>query len=505
MPKQPQILWVGEWLPDQPDYQNQGSANVRNVFPRTQTSYGPVATPSPYSDALGDRCQGAAAYISNSGNTNIFAGDATKLYNLVSGGSTWTDVSKGGGYNTPATGQWHFDVFNNIALATNYADPIQAFTLGSSTAYADLSADAPKAKYIETVKGFLVTAYTNDGTFGVQPQRVWWSGLADPTNWPTPGSIAAAQAQSSYNDLFGAAGSITGLIGNLGTADAAVFMEHAVWRMLYVGPPLTFDFLPAEGVKGCPAPNSIVQYGNLVYYLGEDGFYVFDGTSSQPIGAQKFDSTFYADLDQSYMERVWAAVDPANKTIMWAYPGAGNTNGNPNHILIYNWSLQRAAILDITLEVVMRLVSIGYTLDELYTVLGYTIDGLPAGLDSALWQGGLTLLGLFDTDHKLNFFTGENLAATVDTTETQFIPGKRAIITNARPLVDGGIPSVAVGHRDRLVDPVTWTSAIPMNSLGTSPVRTSGRYTRAEITLPAGSDFLNIQGTEIEASSAGIR
>lgn len=505
MPKQPQTLWVGEWLPDQPDYQNPGSSTVLNVYPRTQTSYGPIASITPYTDALDDVCQGAAAYISNADNINIFAGDKAKLYNLVSGGSSWSDVSKSGGYATPADGQWNFELFNNIAIATNYADPIQAFTLESSTAFDDLSGDAPKAKYVSAIKGFLVVANTDDGTFGVQSQRVWWSALADPTSWPTPGGVSAAQVQSSYNDLFGSAGSITGLVGNLGTADGAVFMEHAVWRMIYAGPPLVFDFLPAEGVKGCPAPNSIVQYGNVVFYLGEDGYYAFDGTSSRPIGANKFDKTFYADLDQTYMNRVWGAVDPINKLIMWAYPGAGNSGGNPNRILFYNTVLDRASIANITCEVIMRLLSIGYTLNELYTVLGYTIDGLPAPLDSRVWQGGQLLLGIFDTANKLDYFTGPNLSPTVDTTEIQPYQGKRANITNTRALVDGGTPSIAIGRRDRLVDPVSYTSSVAMNSLGTSPVRTSGRYIRGEITLPSGSIFNHLQGIEFESNEAGIR
>ncbi len=503
MPKQPQVLWVGEWKPDQPDYQNTGSSNIRNVYPRTETSYGPIGSMSPYTDALDDRCQGAAAFISTGGNINVFAGTSDKLYHLVAGGSAWTDVSKGGGYSTPPSGQWHFDFFNDAVIATNFTDPIQAFTLDSSTAFADLAGSPPKAKYVETIKGFLAAAYTDDGS--VESQRVWWSGLGDATSWPTPGGISAAQVQSSYNDLLGSDGAVQGIVGNLGTADGAVFMEHAVWRMIYTGPPLVFSFLPAEGVRGCPAPNSIVQYGNLVYYLGEDGFYVFDGTTSQPIGAQKFDRTFFNDIDTQYMDRVWGTADPLNKLIMWAYPGVGNTGGNPNHIILYNWSLNRASIIDVTVEVVVRLLSIGYTIDELYTILGYTIDTVPANFDSKVWQGGNILLGMFDTDHKLNYPNGPNLAVTVDTSEIQPFQGRKALITNARALVDGGTPSIAIGLRDRLVDPVSFTSPIAMNSLGVSPVRGSGRYARARITLPSGSDFTNIQGIELEASQAGIR
>jgi hypothetical protein len=505
MEKNPLKLKIGEWLPDLPDFDNPGSRNVRNVYAKTKDSYGPVASPAVYSGALDARNQGAVAYFDKLGNVNLFAGTATKLWRLTSGSVTWTDVSKVGGYNTPSDGQWKFEYFNGKVVATNYADPQQVFDIGTSAKFADLSAAAPRAAYCAFVKNFLMVANTYDAVSTAQPQRVWWPALADPTNWPTPGSIAAAQVQSSYNDLLGDNGVIQGIVGNLGNADGAIFMERAVFRVIYAGPPVVFDFPPAEGVRGCVAPNSIVQFGNLAYYLGPDGFYVFDGQSSQPIGADKFDKTFYADLDQSHMDRIVGVADPINRQIIWAYPGAGNMGGNPNHLLMYNWQLERATVCDVTCETIARMLSVGYTLDQLYTVLGYTLDTLPAPLDSRVWTGGQLLLGIFDVLHKLNYFTGPNLSPTVDTTESQPFSGRRFRVKGARPIVDGGVPSVAIGRRERLQDPVAFTPAVALNSLGLCPVRTSGRYGRARITLPAGSSFSHIQGVELDGDEAGSR
>jgi len=93
----------------------------------------------------------------------------------------------------------------------------------------------------------------------------------------------------------------------------------------------------------------------------------------------------------------------------------------------------------------------------------------------------------------------------VDTSELQPFPGRRALITGTRPLVNGGIPSVALGTRSRLVDPVSFNAATAMNSLGTCPQRASGRYVRAEITLPAGAAWTHMQGLELEATPAGVR
>lgn len=586
MPSTPITLPVAEWTPDMPAFQG-GSQNMRNVLPRTPTSYGPLSNIQTYSGPLMRRCQGAFACLDALGNVSVFTGDAKDLYRLTGGTTGWSTVSGGSSpYNSPADQLWLFVLFGQRVLATEINDPIQSYLLGTSATFSDLAyggitalqltqgggytpgsytltptntgggsgfagtvtvgvdgkldsfaisapgrlygsgttmpvpagagpgtggavvpviaAVAPKARYAAIVRNFLVAANTNDPANGAQPQRVWWSALNDPTNWPTPGTAAAAQVQSDYNDLLGSGGWIQGIVGNLGTADGAVFMERAVWRMVYAGPPAVFYFFAAEGVRGTPSPGSIVQIGPLVYYLGRDGFYVFDGTTSRPIGVNKVDKYFYATVDQNNMARVVGTFDPINKLVIWAWPDTSATNGNPNHLLIYNWQLDRWSIADVTLEHLTTLLSFGYTLDSM-NPLG-TLDSMPQlPLDSRAWTGGKDILAAFDTSHQLNYFTGQNLAATIDLGEQQPFPGRRAQVKNARPLVDGGTPSVAVGTRNRLVDSVSFNSATAMNSLGACPQRANGRYVRGEITIPAGTNWTHCQGLELEATPAGIR
>ena len=506
MPAAPITLPVAEWAPDMPAFQSPGCGNVRNVVPRTPTSYGPLSGLSVYSNALADRCQGAAAFLDAAGDVNLFAGDAHDLYALTSAGANWSVVSKAAAhpYAAPSESMWNFAVFGQRVLATDYVDPIQSFVFGASTAFADLAAGAPKCRYLAIVRNFLVAANTSDPTGGAQPQRVWWSALNDPTDWPTPGSAAAAEVQSDYNDLLGAGGWIQGIVGNLGTADGAVFMERAVWRMVYAGPPAVFYFFTAEGARGTPAPASIVQLGPLVYYLGRDGFYVFDGTTSRPIGVNKVDKYFYAHVDQNHLARVVGAIDPINKLVMWAWPDLSASGGNPNHLLIYNWQLDRWSIADLTIETLLSLMSFGVSLDQM-NVYG-TFDSMPQfPLDSRVWTGGKDMLGAFDPNHRLSFFSGQSLAASVETTELQPFAGQTALIKAARPLVDGGLPSVALGTRNRLVDSVSFNAPTTMNGLGTCPQRANGRYVRGEITIPAGADWTHLQGLELEATPSGVR
>lgn len=510
-PRPPIVLRVSEYAPDMPDYMNGQSDNVFNVIPRTPTSYGPLNSPAVFSSALTARCQGAFFGLDSTSSVRGFSGDNHDLYQLTGSSSAiWAAVSKSaGGYNILAEDQWTFLLYGTRIIALNISDPAQSFLMGSSANFADLisTANPPKAAYGAVIKTFLMLGNTSDPIYGVQPQRCWWSRNGDPTKFDDPNSALAAQFETSFQDLLGGGGRIQGIVGGLGTADGAVFMEHAIYRIMFVGAPVVFDFYAAQGVRGCKAPGSIAQLGTTVYFFAEDGFYAFDGTNTRPIGANRVDSTFTSTVDQSALQFVSSAIDPVNKLYLVAYPttGGGSTAMN---MLIYNWQLDRwstAIPLPSGFEIITRAISFGYTLDQLYTVLGYSLDTLPFTLDSRVWTDGNVLLGLFDTAHKLNFFTGTSLAAIVDTSENQPNPTGTTRIYNARPITDGGTPSVSIGVRNRQQDSVVFGTAVSMNAIGQSPQRARGRYMRARLTLPAGSVYKHISGVEVDGMPAGGR
>src|SRR3546814_749075 len=147
------IIPAGEWLPDLPPIENPGALTALNVVPKTLRSYGPWKQPAILSSsALDTRPLGAFSGTAYSGGVFTFAGDAAKLYRYSAG--AFADVSKSAGYATAANYSdtvsvgWHFTQLNNICLATNYSDAIQAWTMGTSSVFADLAATAPKGKYL---------------------------------------------------------------------------------------------------------------------------------------------------------------------------------------------------------------------------------------------------------------------------------------------------------------------------------------------------------------------
>jgi hypothetical protein len=495
------IIPLPEWLPDRPAHLNPGLVTCKNVIPRTQGSYGPFGDLASYSDALGARCQGAFTARDNVGNIQIFAGDATKLRLLTSAATTFGDVSRvsGGAYATSADDAWRFVQFGSTVIATNFADDIQSYVVGASTAFAQLAAAAPKAKYLAIWKDFLVL-----GHLQTNPQRVRWSAIDDPTSWPAIGSAAAAQMQSDQQDVVGDGGWIQGIVGGLGSADGVVIQERALWRTTYVGPPLVFTFDLVEGARGTPAPGSIVQLGGVVAYLGEDGFYVFDGQSSRPIGNEKIDKTFFADFDQSYASRMSSAVDPINKIFYWAYPGAGNSAGVPNRLLAYNWAIDRWSLIELSAEFVFRAGTFGYTADSA-DGLGYTVDTSPFGPDSRFWAGGKSILAGFDTSHRLGFFSGPALAATIETGDLDLGDGQRAYVSGVRPIADTAAVAASLGYRDTQAAAPFFTVATAPAPDGFCPQRVATRFPRARISIGAGASWSHLSAYEPRLQPEGRR
>jgi len=192
---------------------------------------------------------------------------------------------------------------------------------------------------------------------------------------------------------------------------------------------------------------------------------------------------------------------------MWAYPSKQAVDGNPDRILLYSWILDKFALVTgITCEILMRLLSIGYTLDQLYTIFGYTIDTVPAPFDSQVWLGGALQTGLFDSSHKMSFLTGPALEATIELSETEPVPGRRSLVNGARIMMDVSAsgasvaPTLSIGHRETQQQTVTYSQAFPMNSLGICSGRASGRYIRAKCVIPAGSTWTNFYGVELDES-----
>ena len=519
MPLVRRMVPFPEWTPDRPRY-NRGLAKAQNCYPRTSgpdasVSYGPWPGPQPFSTALPARCVGSFAARSLAGNVAIFAATQTKLYKLTTAGA-WLDVS-GAVYSTPVDGNWEFCQFGEYVICTNLADPVQVFQLDVSAAFANLAGSPPKAKHICVREpGFVVLGHL-DVAGTIYPNGEQWSGYNNHTSWPTPGTGTASQQQSDRNILpFG--GWVQRLIGPVGGAAGASFTDTAIFRVEYAQPPLVFRYVGTVQNRGCMAPFSVMPVAvsnsqTVALFIAEDGVYAFDGTTAAPIGQNKVDLYIRTLFSRSWQSRICAMQDPERKLVLWMLP---TQSGNSTTILAYAWAIGAFSELDPAAMITApgefaapTLMALGYTTDGL-DVLGTPVDLLSFPMDSRAYTGGTPLIGYFDSNHKLNYFTGPPLDPEIDTGQIDGSVlgafGRRLFCGGVRPIAD-------VANLADLSAQVVWTNTPNQAGVATSPTlpaadgvcpqRVSARFMSARVKARVGASWSNFQGVEVRLRPEG--
>lgn len=485
------------WLPDVTDFSTEVSTEALNVIP-SSSGFRPFPGFSATTSAITARAQGAISCRSLSGTIYNFCGDATKLYKLNTTGLTWADVSRtvGGAYATASDAKWSFTQYGDYLLATNGNDAVQVFQLGVSSNFAALGGTPPASYFAGVIREFGVLAKTSTAN-----NRVRWSAIGNIADW-----VSSATTLSDYQDLPDG-GAIMGFAGG---EFGIVFQERAITRMSFEGPPTAFRFDKISSFLGCRAEGSIASFDNFTFFLGDDGAYMIRGGSEiVPIGSGKVDQWIEANLDANYLFRVTSAIDPINKIYMMGFPSVSTGTGTPDSIAIYHWPTGQWSRASVSHEMIFQAATqASYTIDGMDAVSA-TIDGLPYPVDSRFWAGsGRLLLAGFDTSHQQGFYSGANLAATVETGDNQLVPGGRALLRGLRPIVEGStvVPSLTVGKRNHLYNSVTYGTANAVNSYGFCNARVNARYHRARITIPAASLWTFALGVDdLKFSPAGKR
>lgn len=486
------MIPFGEWLPDQSDLQNPGSTVAKNVLPAAR-GYRPFASLTELSGAATERLRGIYATKATDGTVLTFAGDDDDLYKLNT--TTFALDSINSGYTMSGDTYWKFVRFGDEVIACgNDTDGLQGFTVGTDSAFAAISG-APAAREIAVVRDFVVTGNVTYSS-ATYRSRVRWSAINDASSW------TLGTDQADFQDIPDA-GQITGLVGG---EFGVVLMERAIARMQYVGSPLIFTFEKVETNHGCNYPNSVASLGaSQVFYLADDGFFMFNGQKSIPIGAEKVDQFFFDDLDFANSDRISCTIDPENQVVMWGYPSV-NGVGNPDRILVYNYAVQKWALVELDHELLSSSLTPTFSLEALDS-LSSSLDDLTTSLDSRFYSGGFFQLSA-GKDKKIHTITGAPLEATLETTEFEPANMRQSLIRSVTPYVTtkgATAPTVTsqLASRTRQIDGYTYGSAVTLNNDNTCPIRGSGRYHRIRVNV--NGDWRYALGVDIDASAMGKR
>jgi hypothetical protein len=416
---------------------------------------------------------------------------------LTSGGASINTSSAGSGTHSmtyfysdlSSTDQWQFAQFGNNVIAVQANSAPQVYDISSSAAFADLGGSPPTARYLMVVGRFLVLL----GLVST-PNRIQWSDLDGITTW------TAGTGFSNYYDAPDG-----GVVrGGAGGEFGVVLQESALRRMVFVpGQKPAFQIERLAEDVGLLGPYSLIRAGERVFFISQQGFKAVGPSGpTTPIGKEKVDRTFLAEVSTSNLHLLIGAADPSSSRVVWAYSTAGSTLWNK--IIFYDWALDRfSPPIEINGEYIGSLVKPGVTLENVDTLFGNNIDTLVASLDS-IQAALISRLAAFDSLHRLGFFDGSNLEATLETPE-QSMEGARTFVRGFEPRTDAPTVFGSIRHRANAQAALTDGAEQPANSEGFVPQRIDNKLMRAQIRIPAGTSWTYAMGVEPEFARAGKR
>lgn len=359
---------------------------------------GMQAAPAPLTPtdvpALVAECRNAAVVTRLDGVRRVVAGTATNLYELTAGAWASRTRAVGGAYTGGADTRWSFAQFGDSTIASNRTDEMQRSTT-TGGAFANI-ATAPKAKIVFTVGAFVMALNTNDGA---EKTDGWHCCAAfDDTSW-TP----SITTQAASGRLVSTPGALTAGL-RLGEY-AVAYKSQSLYLGQYVGPPSVWDWqLVPGGGAGCVGQDALCDIDGAHFFVGEDNFWIFDGTRPVPIGDQQVRQWFFNNSDQASRFKTQCVYDRQENRVWIFYPSAGSLVNDS--ALVYHLKNKVWGRANRNIQAVLSYVANGITFDTLNTVAA-TYDALPeVSYDSQFWLSGGRALAVFNTSNQLQTLNG---------------------------------------------------------------------------------------------------
>ena len=557
------IPW-GEYRPDLSDINTAYTSSVLNVLPRAD-GYQPVKSYAALTDTLPGACRGFF-FARNAGVLVVFAATATRIYKLNNSTLEWTDVSQGGGaYSSLSSdAQWQFAQFNDSVIAVQENVVPQVFDTTSDSEFSDLGGSPPQARYISVINRFVVLSGLLDNPYRVQWSGLnaittWTSGtnFSDYQDLPDGGVVRGViggefgiivQDLALRRMIYSPGSDIVFQIDRI-SRDTGALAPYSIVNggegIFFLSPrgfmrtdqsgvmnPIgkervdrtfleTFDSSSLQLVIASSDPENHVIYWT---YKSIDG-----GVDDQ------FDKIICYDwaLDR------WAEIEISGQYIAsLASPGLTLESLDelaPGFLSVTGAADNGSGLIRITVASTSTLVDadyytlssvggvsnangtfqidiidgtqfdlLGSTFAGSYTsggIVGGSIDSMTSSLD-IFSVADLAQIAIASTDNSIGFFSSTNLEATVEIAEQSDV-GFRSVVNGMIPITDASSALISIAMRDNLNSSATYGNESDINADGYAPVLEEGRYLRAKMRIPAGTEWTYTTGIVPDATRVG--
>jgi hypothetical protein len=243
-------------------------------------------------------------------------------------------------------------VFQVNGLTFNLLDSAgnEVNTASSGTGVVSLIVDVPTVQnniVVSDTSRFILIFGCNDyGSATLDPMLIRWCGQNDLFNWtPDPTNQAGFIRISHGSEIVAVVQSRQEII---------VFTDSAVYSLQYLGPPFIWAPQLLGDNVSIISPNSAVIASGIVYWMGVDKFYSYDGrVQTLNCDLRRF---VFSDLNQSQGLQVFAGTNEGFNEVWWFYCSANSTV--IDKYVIYNYvekiwyygTMERTAWLDSGLQ-----------------------------------------------------------------------------------------------------------------------------------------------------------
>jgi len=259
-----------------------------------------------------------------------------------SGGSLPSGVSAGTTYYVFEVNGLTFKLLTGAGAAVN--------TTSTGTGSVSLIVDVPTVQNNMTVSDasrFLIAFGCNDyGSSTLDPMLIRWSSQDDIYNWtPDPTNQAGFTRLSHGSEIITTVQTRQEII---------VFTDVSVYSLQYLGPPYVWASQLLGDNISIISPNSAVIASGIVYWMGVDKFYSYDGrVQTLNCDLRRF---IFGDINQLESLQVFSGTNEGFNEVWWFYCSANATN--IDKYVIYNYvekiwyygTMSRTAWLDSGLQ-----------------------------------------------------------------------------------------------------------------------------------------------------------
>ncbi len=119
-----------------------------------------------------------------------------------------------------------------------------------------------------------------------------------------------------------------------------VWTDNALYTMKFVGAPFTFGFEQVGTNCGLIGKNAAIEIDGVAYWMGNNGFFSFDGTvNTLPCSVEDY---VYDDVDTTKGQQVNAGINNLFTEVTWWYPSSGSEFNN--RYVVYNYGQNNAQL-----------------------------------------------------------------------------------------------------------------------------------------------------------------